>query len=247
MDEVNSLLVSHLLFADNALIFYNADLVQLEYLRHVFMWFQAVSGLRANLHKSEMVLVGDVPNLEELVAVLGCKLATLPMTYLGLPLGAKFSTTIWNLVIEKMERRLVRWKCFYLFKGGVLPAFRPQITHDGLSSLSSCSGGRINHHSHGLWAHTQGAFPDLFSIAAYKDAAAANLMSVRNGKLHWEVQDLIACWPGALGCSRHAVIWRAIPHCLMWCIWQERNLWSFERREMTSPDLKSPFFRMLFD
>ena len=33
----------------------------------------------------------------------------------------------------------------------------------------------------------KGAFPDLFSIAAYKDAAAANLMSVRNGKLHWEV------------------------------------------------------------
>ena len=129
MDEVNSLLVSHLLFVDNALIFYNVDLVQLEYLRHVFTWFQAVSGLRANLHKSEMVLVGDVPNLEELVAVLGCKLATLPMTYLGLPLGAKFSTTIWNLVIEKMERRLVRWKCFYLFKGGKLTLIKHTLSN----------------------------------------------------------------------------------------------------------------------
>ncbi len=43
-----------------------------------------------NLHKSKIVPVGDVPNLEELVAVLGCKLSALPMTYLGLPLGAKF-------------------------------------------------------------------------------------------------------------------------------------------------------------
>ncbi len=80
-------MVSHLFFADDTLIFCNADLVQLEYLRHVFKWFE-VSGLRVNLHKSEMVLVGDVPNLEELVAVLGCKLSALPMTYLGLPLGA---------------------------------------------------------------------------------------------------------------------------------------------------------------
>jgi hypothetical protein len=40
------------------------------------------------------------------------------MTYLGLPLGAKFnSKTTWNTVLEKMERRLGRWKHLYLSKG----------------------------------------------------------------------------------------------------------------------------------
>ena len=59
-----------------------------------------VSGLRVNLQQLEMVPVGDVPNLEALVDVLGCKLSALPMTYLELPLGAKFnSKMIWNTSI----------------------------------------------------------------------------------------------------------------------------------------------------
>ena len=39
------------------------------------------------------------------------------MKYLGLPLGAKFKDkTIWNPILEKMERRLAGWKCLYLSK-----------------------------------------------------------------------------------------------------------------------------------
>ena len=41
------------------------------------------------------------------------------MKYLGLPLGAKFKDkTIWNPILEKIERRLARWKRVYLSKGG---------------------------------------------------------------------------------------------------------------------------------
>jgi hypothetical protein len=43
--------------------------------------------------KSEMVPVENVPNLGELVVLLGCKISALPMNYLGLPLGAKFNST----------------------------------------------------------------------------------------------------------------------------------------------------------
>uniref|UniRef100_A0A2N9I3C8 Uncharacterized protein n=1 Tax=Fagus sylvatica TaxID=28930 RepID=A0A2N9I3C8_FAGSY len=72
----------------------------------VFTWFEVVSRLKINLGKSEMVPVGEVPNLEDLVELLGCKLRSLPMTYFGLPLGAKFnSTSIWNTILEKMEKR----------------------------------------------------------------------------------------------------------------------------------------------
>ena len=71
--------------------------------------------------KSELVPVGDMPDVEGLADILGCKIASLPMQYLGLPLGAKFkSKEIWNPVLEKVEMRLAGWKRSYLSKGGKL-------------------------------------------------------------------------------------------------------------------------------
>ena len=52
------------------------------------MWFEAISGLRINLDKSEIFPVGRVENMEALAFEFGCKVGRLPTTYLGLPLGA---------------------------------------------------------------------------------------------------------------------------------------------------------------
>ena len=58
-----------------------------------------------------MVPMGYILNMEELVGMLGYERSSLPLTYLGLLLGAKFkATTIWNPNLEKMEKRLVDWK-----------------------------------------------------------------------------------------------------------------------------------------
>ncbi|RVX06410.1 hypothetical protein CK203_023716 [Vitis vinifera] len=43
---------------------------------------EACLGLKINLKKSELILVGDVPNFEEFAEVLGWKVGTLPTTYL---------------------------------------------------------------------------------------------------------------------------------------------------------------------
>ena len=37
------------------------------------------------------------------------------------------------------------------------------------------------------------------------------------------------------------------PHCLMWCIWKQRNSRCFEDNERSMPDLKFLFFRTLLD
>ena len=85
-----SLVVFHLLFADDTLIFCEADLDQILFLHMILIWFEAVSSLKINLGKSELVPIGVMHNFDLLLNVLGCKQGTLPMKYLGLPLGAKF-------------------------------------------------------------------------------------------------------------------------------------------------------------
>ncbi|RVW98185.1 hypothetical protein CK203_031912 [Vitis vinifera] len=67
---------------------------------------EACPGLKINMEKSELIPVGDVPNLEEFVKVLGYKVGALPTTYLGLPLGAPYkSTSDWEGVEEQFQKR----------------------------------------------------------------------------------------------------------------------------------------------
>ena len=63
------------------------------------------------------------------MALLGCSQSHLPMTYLGLPLGAKFKDrAIWNSILERMERRLTRWKQLYLSKGGKITLIKSTLS-----------------------------------------------------------------------------------------------------------------------
>lgn len=43
-----------------------------------------------NFGNSELVPVGNVPNMDELAIVMSCRVGQLPMTYLGLPLNSTF-------------------------------------------------------------------------------------------------------------------------------------------------------------
>ena len=96
------------------------------------MWFNACSGLKINLEKSELIPVGEVPNLEEFAEVLGCKMGSLPSTYLGLPLGAPYkSSRVWEGVEERFKKWLALWKRHYLLKGG-----RQTLIKSTLSSLA---------------------------------------------------------------------------------------------------------------
>ena len=40
------------------------------------------------MQKNEMVSIGEVDDVHALAEILGCKVGTLPSSYLGMPLGA---------------------------------------------------------------------------------------------------------------------------------------------------------------
>ena len=60
--------LSLLLFVDDILILYGANLDHLHYLHALFLWFEAVFGLKINLVKSELVPVGNVNNVDGLAS-----------------------------------------------------------------------------------------------------------------------------------------------------------------------------------
>ena len=97
--------LSHLLFADDTLIFCEASKDQLLHLHWVLMWFEAISRLKINFEKNELISFGRIPIMEELVDILGCKVESLPSKYLRLPLGVTFKLTIvWDLVGEDAKK-----------------------------------------------------------------------------------------------------------------------------------------------
>ena len=99
------------------------------YLSWLLMWFEAISGSKINLAKSEVIPMGSVDNVEELSLELGCKIGALPSSYPGLPLGAQHnSVAVWDVIEERFRRRLALWKRQYISKGGRLTLFRNTLS-----------------------------------------------------------------------------------------------------------------------
>ena len=107
----STLNISHLFFADDIIVFCEASKEHLTHLSWILLWFEAASGLRINLAKSEIIPVGEVEEIEELAVELGCMVGSLPSQYLGLPLGASNrAPSMWDGVEERVRKRLVLWK-----------------------------------------------------------------------------------------------------------------------------------------
>ena len=125
--------ISHLLFANDTILFCDASRDQLLSIRLALTCFQAFIGLKVNAGKSEIVPVGEVGNIDALATILRCRVGSLPLKYLGMPLGTPYKTTsMWNPILERMEKKLSGWKRLYLSKGG-----RLTLIKSTLSSLST--------------------------------------------------------------------------------------------------------------
>ena len=87
MGPINSagILISHLLFTDDIIIPCDASREQLLSIRLALTYFQAFTGLKVNVGKSEIVPIREVSNIHNLANILQCRVGSLPMIYLGMP------------------------------------------------------------------------------------------------------------------------------------------------------------------
>ncbi|XP_028127335.1 uncharacterized protein LOC114323862 [Camellia sinensis] len=104
--------LSHLQFDGGTILFCEADWVEVTNVKRILRYFEVVSGLKINYHKSTVNGVGiDETPVDEFASRLNCTSQKLPFKYLGLPLGANpRRKQTWKPVVDMFNAKLARWK-----------------------------------------------------------------------------------------------------------------------------------------
>jgi hypothetical protein len=91
-------------------------------LKLILYYFESMSGMKINYHKSEVFVMGeDKPRREEIAAKFNCKLGSFPLTYLGIPIHTrKLRKTDLQMVNHKMAKRAEPWQGKLMTSGGRL-------------------------------------------------------------------------------------------------------------------------------
>lgn len=123
--------VSHVIFADDPMIFLHADKKNACHLKHLLDDFTALSKLRINFNKSAVYFGGPVKHRQWIVSHLGLNQEELLVRYLGLLLLSKrLSATSCAPLQQAITTRLQSWKAKLLSYAG-----RVELIKSALSSM----------------------------------------------------------------------------------------------------------------
>ncbi|XP_016168738.1 uncharacterized protein LOC107611308 [Arachis ipaensis] len=114
--------LSHLQFADDTILFCPPEEETIKNYRRILRCFELMSGLSINFDKSSLIPINcDDQWVQCMSRMLGCKIASLLVKYLGIPLGANPRLVrTWKPIIEKVEEKLSIWKAKILNRAGKL-------------------------------------------------------------------------------------------------------------------------------
>jgi len=104
--------VNMLQYADDTLLFCEANTKSVFNIKAILLCFELASGLKVNILKSRIGETGlDQSSLQHFAAILNCKVMVTPFVYLGLSVGGCHKRGVfWNGVLERVQGKLSRWK-----------------------------------------------------------------------------------------------------------------------------------------
>jgi zinc-binding in reverse transcriptase len=156
--------------------FVKPELQRIQNFKIILLTFQAISGLKINMDKSELIISRESESLtQQLSDVLGCKKGTFPIIYLGLPLSDKRLPKVAYLpLLKKISARLSGWAAKFLSM-----AARIVLINAVLSALRKIGSGLTI----GFWIHDWGLgilkyqYSILFTFALDQNATVASIAS----------------------------------------------------------------------
>nr|GEX66209.1 RNA-directed DNA polymerase, eukaryota [Tanacetum cinerariifolium] len=118
--------LSHMFYADDAVFVGHWNDSNITTLVHVLECFFRASGLKINMGKSKIVGVHvDNAKVSRAAVKLGCLVLKAPFVYLGSIVGGNMNMLhAWNDIVDRIKRRLSKWKMPSLSIGGRLTLFK---------------------------------------------------------------------------------------------------------------------------
>ncbi|KAL9679888.1 hypothetical protein QQ045_017759 [Rhodiola kirilowii] len=205
--------VSHLLFADDLLIFTNGAKNSVRNLMDLIKDFCALSGQCLNPEKSSIIFPNSFPSSRqaEILSLTRFSEGVLPVPYLGAPLfRGRVRIDMFTDLVDKVTARIGVWMKRFLSMGG-----RVTLVNSVLSAIG---------------VHCMLVLPIPLTVLNRLSSLMANFIwdSGRSKRRHWKCWQVL-CRPkqvGGLGIRDPKTIMTALHAKLAWSFLEQRTLWA---------------------
>ncbi|GKB62219.1 RNA-directed DNA polymerase, eukaryota [Tanacetum coccineum] len=208
-----STVLSHLFYADDAIFMGEWSEPNMGNIIKILRCFFLASGLKINIHKSQIMGVGVHRNLvSQAATIIGCSVMHAPFRYLGVMVGDCMTRlSAWSDSLQKLHQRLSKWKAKTLSIGGRLTLLKSVLGASPIYNLS-------------IFKAPVGILKDMERIRSnfFKGA------DLSDRKISWVAWDkaLASKKSGGLGISSYFALNRALLLKWVWrFISQDGSLW----------------------
>lgn len=99
-------------YVDDTILFFDANVQHLRNLKCSLIWFENLSGMRINYHKSEFIPVNLYEEEVHTIShIFNCPIGSFPIKYIGIPLHHdKLRREYVQPLVDKITRKIASWK-----------------------------------------------------------------------------------------------------------------------------------------